>query len=78
MDYDMRGPVTAITLFTLAGGILIGGAIAVYLRHDPASPTISDQRACGTDRASHAWYEGKMRLVVCERPGGLVVREVRP
>lgn len=37
----------------------------------------NDQRTCGTDLATHVYSKFGKRLVICERPGGLVVVEVK-
>jgi len=39
---------------------------------------VHDQRACGADRTEAVWTSRGHRLVVCETPSGLVVREVTP
>jgi len=64
----------AVSALSAIIGMGIGGAIS----RSWSEPTIADQRSCGTDRASYAWGQGGKRLVVCERPSGLVVREVEP
>lgn len=56
----------------LAFGIMIGMII-----FDEPNVKAQDHRECGEDRAIHVWKENSIRLVVCERPQGLVVREVQ-
>ena len=48
----------------------------------PARITLEDQRTCGSYRVAHVWVSErghqpkKTRLVVCDIPEGLVVRQV--
>jgi hypothetical protein len=65
---------TAIFFFSLVGmalfGMFMGAKIQAY------EPTVADQLVCGNNPAIHVWKQNNSRLVVCEHPAGLVVREV--
>lgn len=56
----------------IAFGIIFG-----MILFDTPNVKAQDQDECGEDRAIHVWEENNIRLVVCERPQGLVVREVQ-
>lgn len=55
---------------------IVFGIIFGWVIFDGPNVKAKDQHECGEDRAIHVWKENNIRLVVCERPHGLVVREV--
>jgi hypothetical protein len=40
-------------------------------------PTVREQQTCGIHKAQTAWSRKGRRLVICEHPSGLIVREVK-
>lgn len=40
-------------------------------------PDVESQKACGSDTAIHIFNKYDKKLAICERPGGLVVVEVK-
>lgn len=77
------------TLIGLAIGSFVGVVGTLNNIYDspprdgiPARITLEDQRTCGSYRVAHVWVPErghqpkKTRLVVCDIPEGLVVRQV--